>query len=218
MAYQRKGRHTSLPEHVQKPPALLQSTADLPSRVQYDEAAGAPPGAVSVVGRPVSVFDTLPAGTLPFRLNFPYQLPQDVEPSEPLTIAEWKAPVGRVMVVTSWEVRLVPSTGVGNDQAPYYAARIMNTRPIVASMARNKQKQLGATDVNFWPFDGEADTHVIYYADQVGSVVANIASPLLWQDEFQNLEVVLNGLYLLPNHQAPEYTELEIGVVRSIGR
>jgi hypothetical protein len=213
MAYQRKGRNTALPGRISKPAAQSEATADLTTKIKYQDAVSAAPGARSVVGRPVSVFDTLPAGTSPFRLNFEYTLPQDIEYGEQITLAEFVAPVGRVMVVESWEVRFVPR-GVSNPGTPYYAARIMNTRPIKASLVRNRQKLLGAADVHFYPFDGEAESHAIYYADQLGSVVAEAATALLWEDNFQKLEIILNGNYLLPNLQAPEYTELEIGIVR----
>lgn len=213
MAYEREGRNTALPLHVSKPVGQVNATADLPSGAQYSQAESAGPGAVSVVGRPVSTFDTLPAGTNKFRLNYEYTLPLDVEYGELLTIAEFKAPKGRVMVIESWEIRFVPYDA-GQAGRPRYTARIMNTKPIRASITRNRQKQQGASDVNFWPFDGEAGCHVIIYGDQLGAVIAEAATPLDWQDNPQKLEIILSGNYLLPNLQAPEYTELEVGVVR----
>lgn len=215
MAYERKGRVSGLPLHVQKPSARSEATADLVSKSQYGAAVNAPSGAVSVVGRPVSVFETLPAGAMPFRLNMERTLPQDWEYGDTeLTLAEFSAPIGRVMVIESWEVRFIPYGVASSTGRPKYAARVMNTRPIQASITKNDQKQLGASDVNFYPFDGDVKTHVIYYGNQLGKVIAFVDTDQSWTDYFQKVEVILNGNYLLPNMQAPEYTELEVGIVR----
>lgn len=211
MAYQRKGRPGALPLHVTKPPPGLSATADLPTENQYREAKQARPGAVSVVARPVSIYNTVPAGGKKFARAVDVALPLGFEIGK-VSTPQISVPTGYVMVIESWQVVLstyAPKEG----EVPRYAARIMNGSPLSCSLKLNNMVIAGAEGEAFFAFDKAKPCHVVAYNNDKITAEIGYQSPL-WVDFPPIARLEIKGNLLLPNMQAPEYTELEVGEVR----
>lgn len=206
-----------------KPPRNLAVTADLPSAAQFMEAQNAAPGVNSVTGRPLSVYATLPAGGQAFTRQAEFTGEEDWEYADrEVQFGSFSAPSGWVMVVTGFCVQLVDDPFSGGVELLYPA------RPVLGRLVKNGKPELGTVSVpvgtvngedgiRFDLFDGAKPVHVIVY----GEDVLRVGIKYQTNADNQNapaFRATLTGVYLMPNLQAPEYTEQIIGRVEVVNR
>jgi hypothetical protein len=197
-------------------------TADLPTAGAYADAGLAAPGGQSLMGIPITVYPSVPAGGKHFSdcvlvvwvsWGVGYGSAQMIS-------APFLAPAGYVLVITCWRARYVRSNASGSVY-PY--------GPIVAELRKNDTPDLGTVGegsaasntphqgVQFWLFDGHAPLHMVLWGEDTAEAVLSVDTLSMTPVEVAGLDILVEveGVYLTPNNLPPEYTELAVGEVRA---